>query len=253
MGIDFEDTLLVNGLAHFPMQSVYKFPQALAVLHRVDQGLLRLAQVIHIRKSELDTSTWSPLVKDYPNQDVDISLAELLRYSIAKSDNNGCDILFRLMGGPKVVGQFINDTVRVKGIAIVATEADMHRRPKTMYFNWCQPLAMLRLLELWHNGKVLSKANTAFLMDCMTKSENSPARIKGLLPADVVVAHKTGTSGSNNKDFNGATNDVGIITLPGGKHLAIVVYVSDYYGDVPKGERIIAQISKAALDYYSSH
>jgi len=252
MGIDFNDSLLVNGSARFPMQSVYKFPLALAVLHAVDQGTFSLAQQIHIPKSELDTNTWSPLVVDYPAQDINISLAELIRYTVGKSDNNGCDALFRLMGGTAAVETYIHNKAGVRGIAIAATERQMHSDPNTMYTNWCQPVAMLQLLKLFYDGRLLSKSSTEFLMDCMTRTENPSDRIKGLLPATAIVAHKTGTSGTDKKGFNGATNDVGIITLADGRHLAIVVYVSDYKGDVKKGERVIAQISRLAWDYYGS-
>jgi beta-lactamase class A len=252
MGIDFDDSLLVNGAGRFPMQSVYKFPLALAVLHAVDKGTLNLAQIIHIPESALDTDTWSPLLKDYPHQDVDISLSEIIRYTVSGSDNNGCDILFRLMGGTTAVEAYIHNSAGIKGMAIAATEQQMHSDPKTMYTNWCQPVAMLQLLKLFYQGQVLSKSSTEFLMNCMTKSENPASRIKGLLPAKAVVAHKTGTSGTDKDGFNGATNDVGIITFPDGRHLAIVIYVSDYKGDVPKGERVIAQISRLAWDFYTA-
>ena len=49
-----------------------------------------------------------------------------------------------------------------------------------------------------------------------------------------------------------ATNDVGIVTLPNGKHLAIVVFASDYKGPRERGEYIIAVISKAIWDFYTS-
>ncbi len=252
MGIDFDDSLLINGAVRFPMQSVYKFPLALAVLHAVDKGRLRLAKQIHIPKSALDTNTWSPLIHDYPHQDVDLSLAELIRYTVSKSDNNGCDALFRLIGGTAAVDAYIRSNIGIKGMAIAATEQQMHRDPKTMYTNWCQPRAMLQVLKLFYDRQVLSKSSTEFLMSCLTNSENSPSRIKGMLPQDAIVAHKTGTSGTDHDGFNGATNDIGIITLPTGRHLAVVVYVSDYKGDVQKGERVIAQISRLAWDYYSS-
>jgi beta-lactamase class A len=252
MGVDFPDTLLFSGTGHFPMQSVYKFPLALAILDRVDKGTLRLNQPIHIPKAELDTNTWSPMVEEHPGQDIDLTLADLLRYTVSKSDNNGCDILFRMIGGPKVAQEYIRNTIGVKGIAMAATEAQMHRKPKTMYTNWCEPLAMLHILQLFDQGKVLSLSGTTFLRDCMINSQNSPTRIKALLPENVTVAHKTGTSGTDKRGYNGATNDVGIITLPGGGHLAIVVYVSDYKGDVQKGESVIAEIAKLAWDYYSA-
>src|SRR2546423_1509518 len=48
------------------------------------------------RKSISLKSTWIPIVDSFPDQDVDIKLSDLIRYTVAKSDNNGCDALLSL-------------------------------------------------------------------------------------------------------------------------------------------------------------
>jgi beta-lactamase class A len=57
----------VNGDKHYPMQSVYKFHLALAVLNQVDQGKIKLDQKILIKKNYLLPDTWSPLRDKYTN------------------------------------------------------------------------------------------------------------------------------------------------------------------------------------------
>jgi len=250
LGLDFKDSLVVNNGTHYPMQSVFKFPLAIYILHQVDKGKLSLSQNIHIRKEELDTATWSPLVTDFPKQDIDITLTELLKYTISKSDNNGCDILFRLAGGPAPVNSYIH-SLGVMQIAIKANEATMKTGWAVQYTNWCQPGAMLQLLKLFYNRKVLSRSSNDVLVKLMIESSNSENRLKGSLPTHTIVAHKTGTSNTNKKGITAATNDVGIVTLPNGHHYAIVVYVSDYTGGVVRGEHIIAAISKVVYDHYA--
>jgi beta-lactamase class A len=250
MGLDFNDSVQVNGNGHYPMQSVFKFPLAMAILHQADKGKFSLKQKIHIPKNSLDTATWSPLLKDFPNQDINIMLSDLLMYSVSKSDNNACDVLFRLAGGTGVVNQYVH-SLGVKDIAIAATERGMKKNWGVQYTNWCTPAAMLQLLRIFYNGKVLSKRNNDFLMSIMTASENSPNRIKGLLPEGTTVAHKTGSSDTNESGITAATNDAGIVTLPDGRHYAIVVYMSDYWGGGSKGERVIAEISRLVWDYYT--
>ena len=49
-----------------------------------------------------------------------------------------------------------------------------------------------------------------------------------------------------------ATNDIGIITLPNGTHLAVAVFVSDSSADEATRESVIARIAKAAWDWASS-
>ncbi len=86
-------------------------------------------------------------------------------------------------------------------------------------------------------------------MNVMIRTSTGDKRIKGLIPSRADVAHKTGTSGTRNGITHG-TNDVGIITLPNGKHFAIAVFVSDSRENSIVNERIIAEISKAVWDYY---
>jgi beta-lactamase class A len=79
-------------------------------------------------------------------------------------------------------------------------------------------------------------------------TSTGPARIKGMLPAGVVVAHKTGTTGTSH-GFNGGTNDAGVITLPpSGDRLALAIYLKGGRHDLPARERIIARIALAAFE-----
>src|SRR6187401_1086483 len=65
LGLDFRDTIVINEDAQYPMQSVYKLPLAIYILHRVDQGELRLDQQVPIVKSKLEQDTWSPMLNDF--------------------------------------------------------------------------------------------------------------------------------------------------------------------------------------------
>jgi beta-lactamase class A len=242
---------VANEHHQFPMQSVFKFPVAMAVLDQVDKGKLRLDQRIHIQKADLLPNTWSPLRVKYPNGEVDVQLSEIIAATVSQSDNNGCDILFRLLGGPKQVDKYIK-SIGVKGIAIVATEAQMATDWQVQYTNWCTPPAMLRLLEIFYSGKKLSKDSHAFLMKVLVETTTGSNRLRALLPKETIVAHKTGTSGMNEQGITAATNDVGIITLPNDKHLALVVYVSNSNQSDDARERVIARLAKAAFDYYSA-
>ena len=74
-----------------------------------------------------------------------------------------------------------------------------------------------------------------------------------MLPAGTPVAHKTGTSGTNDKGLSAATNDVGIIILPNGQHLAVAVFITDSYDPVTTRELAIARIAKAAYDEFAKN
>jgi beta-lactamase class A len=69
-------------------------------------------------------------------------------------------------------------------------------------------------------------------------------RIPGLLPTDTVIAHKTGTIG-------GSINDTGLVFLPyNAGHLAITVLMKDGRAVTAERERVIADITRYAYDYF---
>jgi len=249
MDLTSRETILINEKHKFPMQSVFKFPLGMTVLDQVDKGKLTLDQKIHVTKEDLNPDTWSPLQKKYPEGNVDVTIEELLSYTVSNSDNNTCDILFKLVGGPEKVQDYMRE-LGIKEMNIVATEAGMSKGWNVQYTNWCRPSAMLKLLDVFYQGKNLSKTSSDFLWKIMTETTTGPNKMKGLLPADAKVAHKTGASGTNDKGIMAATNDVGIMTLPNSKQIAVVVYVSDTPVDEKTRDGVIAQIAKAAWDYY---
>jgi len=251
IAIEDQSNTSIGSDDRYPMQSVYKFPLAMAVLKNVDEGKLKLDQMVFVKKSELH-NTWSPLKDKYPEGNVNISIAELLSYTISRSDNNTCDILFKLVGGPKAVNDYIH-SLGFKKIAITATEYQMSKKRSIQYQNNTTPVAMAELLAGWYQSKFLSDSSTRFLNRIMVENYTSSKRLKGLLPDSLVVAHKTGTSGTNDKGISAATNDVGIICLPNGKHLAIAVFVSDSYENYETNERIIAEIALAAFRFYNHY
>lgn len=249
INLENNDTISFNRSRHFPMQSVYKFPLALVVLDQVDKGVLSLDQKIFVKKKELLPDTWSPLRKKYPEGNMDITVDDLLTYTVSVSDNNGCDILFKLLGGPKIVNEYIH-SLGNEDISIVATEEEMHKDWNVQYTNWCTPNALVSLLKKFHKGEILSQKSTRFLRRIMEETSTGPKRIKGLLPEGTVVAHKTGSSGSNEAGVIGALNDAGIVTLPNGNHFAIVVFISNSTATELMCERVIAEITKVVWDCY---
>ncbi|MDB5133706.1 MAG: bla [Mucilaginibacter sp.] len=249
LGIESGDTLNYNGNARLVMHSVMKFPIAMTVLHLVDKGKYKLDQKLKVGKKDLLPNTHSPLRDKYPDG-TEIQLSELIGYMVSQSDNNACDFLLKKIGGTEVVEDYIQ-SLGIKGIAINASEAGMAVSWEVQYLNWCKPADMVYLLDIFYHGKALSKTSNDFLWKIMTETNTGPNRIKGLLPKDVIVAHKTGTSPTNDAGLSPATNDVGIITLPNGKHLAIAIFVCNSNADEATRDLVIAKIAKAAWDYYS--
>jgi len=243
------DTVSINGNLRFPMQSVYKFHLALAVLDLVDQGKLKLDQNLFLTPRDLLPDTHSPLRDRYPGANVEVSLDEVLRYTVGQSDNNGCDILFRLMGGTKYVDRYIKK-LGMDDVAIVGTEEEMHNDYRIQFKNYSTPRSVTTLLLKFAQGNVLQKSSTEYLMRIMKNSGSGPKKLKGLLPLGITVAHKTGYSGTNDQGLTYATNDVGIVTLPNGNHMIISVFVSMSKEQEAVNDRMIAELARAAFDFW---
>ncbi len=240
----------LNSDDHFPMHSVYKLPIAMAVLRRVDEGKLKLDQNVKVAKSDfVRLGMYSPIRDKNPNG-AELPLGELLRYAVSESDGTASDVLLNLLGGPQSAMAFLSE-IKVTGITIVNSEKEIGRDWQTQYENWATPTAAVELLAALQAGRGLSTSNQTLVLKLMTESVPGAKRLKGALPAGTIVAHKTGTGGTRD-GVTSATNDIGIITLPSGKHLAIAVFVSDAAADEATREGVIAKIAKAVWDEVSN-
>lgn len=247
LNIEDRDTINYNGNSYCVMQSVFKFPIAITLLNGVDKGKIDLNKKIHINKNEMTADTWSPLRDKYPEGNVDVSIGDLLKYMVSNSDDIACDVILKTLGGPKNVEDYMRN-IGIKEIAMAASEAEMHAGWNIQYMNWCTPRAMVHLLDIFYKKKILSKKSNELLYTLMAETTTGPKRLKGLLPAGTKVAHRTGTSNTNSKGMTPATNDVGIISLPNGKHIAIAVFINDAYANEAKLEDVIARIAKTVYD-----
>ena len=244
------ESVSLNPHEHYPMQSVYKLPIGMAVLVQVDQGKLKLEQRVRIEKSDLvGPGLHSPIRDRHPNG-VELSLSELLRFAVSESDGTASDVLLKLVG-VDTVGKYLSE-LGVTEIVVANTENEISQDWQTQYRNWASPRGAVQLLRALHERRGLSEQSQQLLLKFMTETPTGPKRLKGLLPKTVVVAHKTGTSGTSG-GISAATNDIGLITLPNGWHLAIAVFVSDSQADLVTRETVIAKIAKAIYDEYVSH
>jgi beta-lactamase class A len=246
---DFEDqdALFINRDERFAMMSVVKFPQAIAILSQIDEGIMNHEMQIHFERSDLRPDTYSPLRDERTENEFDISLSEALSYTISKSDNNVCDKLFEILGGTGAAEAYVHN-LGLKSIAIGTNYADMG--VNTIYANQSSPGDMLELLRMFYEHELLSTESRDLLWRKMVETTTGPDRIKGLLPGGTVVAHKTGTSGTDEHGFTAAFNDIGIVELPDGGRFAIVIFISNSKEDERTNARIIAEIAKLAYDYF---
>ena len=234
----------LEATAHPPMQSVFKLPLAFTMLHQIEEGKFSLDQLIPFKDSDLILpKPFSPLQDKYPQAGVDVPLRELLRLTVSLSDNTAADILLRLAGGPQVVVDYLA-SLGITGLHLQDNEHALHRDHHVQYRNWFEPQAAVDLLRVISDRSPLTPANTALLLQWMTVHSG---RLDGDLPPGTVVAHKAGTSFVDN-GIAAATNDIALITLPGGRRLAVAVFITDSTADESTRFQVIAKIGRAIYD-----
>ncbi|MBK9257225.1 MAG: class A beta-lactamase, subclass A2 [Saprospiraceae bacterium] len=250
IGNNGKDTLSINGDRHCVLQSVFKFHIAVAVLSEIDKGKLSLDQEVNIKKEEMLPDLWSPLREENPDGG-SFTISRLIQYSVSQSDNVACDVLIRLIGTPQTVEHYIKST-GITDISIKINEEVMQAKWENMYQNWTTPRAASEMLRKFYNKdlKLLSETSYNFLWTTMKETSTGLKRLKGLLPDGTVVAHKTGSSGTNVEGLTAATNDIGIVFLPDGQYFIISVFVTDSKENEETNEQIIAEIGKVAYEYF---
>ena len=256
--IDGEGTVSLNADGRFSMQSVVKVPIAMAVL---SQGEFGLDQMITVGKDELvPDGMHSPFRDKNPNGG-EVTVGELIELAVSVSDGTAADVLQRVAGGADGVQSFI-DSLNIDAMKVKYTHKEFSNNSERQNENWASPRAAVALLkelqeypEEKNTGVVapprpLSAEHVKLLRRLMTETPTGPNRLKGMLPKDAVVIHKTGSSGTVNGK-TAATNDVGLIKLPNGKYFAIAIFVGDSTADEKTREAIIAKIAKAVWDKWN--
>lgn len=269
--------LTLNGGTGFPMASTFKIAVAGAILARIDKGELTLDQMITVTPEKIVSS--AGIAEQMPHPGIALSIHNLLELMLTRSDNSATDVLTAQAGGPAAVtawlrglgvtGQRVDsDTAHVifrafditPGTGTFAEQIEAafaadpakrdqndNRAPNRSFnddpHDSSTPTAMLDLLLKIETGKALSVQSTKTLIEIMERCHTGENRIKGRLPADTVVAHKTGTLMS-------IANDAGLVTLPDGSKFAIAVYIKGDTKGTEAQDRLIADLARAAYDYF---
>jgi beta-lactamase class A len=231
------------------MQSVYKLPIAMAVLYADTMDRLSLDEKVAITPEDfVRRGVRSPLRDQFP-QGGEFTIRELIGMSMTESDGTASDVLMEQAGGPTEVQSYLTQ-LGIRDMKVANSEKEIFRDWDTQYKSSATPLATIELLRALHEGGGISPEDRKVLLYFMENSDPGGRRLKKLLPEATPIAHKTGTGG-NRDGVNSATNDIGIVELPDGRHLAIAVYISDSSADMATREKAIADIAKAAWDRWA--
>jgi len=267
--------VLVNADEKYPMASAYKLPVLVELYYQRAAGRLSLDERIEIQPGDLHVGS-GVMSQLFDPPGVQLSIHNLINLMMRISDNSAADVLLNKTGAANVTArmrglglegirvdrttqQMILDQsgvdyatygklslaeLRLRLVAVDPPSAaraneEFNRTEKDV----ASPKQMNALLEKIYRGEIVDRQTSDEIIEVLKQCQTGPGRLRGLLPDDTVVAHKTGTIG-------GSTNDTGIIFLPGGDHLLITVLTRDAKASPSERERVIADIARYAYDYF---
>ena len=239
-------TVSILGDMPFPMASTSKIAIAATFLDQVEQGKLRLDATYPLMVPQRSAKYSTAVAPVRPG--TMLTGRYLIERAIINSDNQATDALLAAVGGTQAVNRWVRQTgitgFRLDRDIATLVRDDGEYDPARMIDqrDSATPLAMVRLLSGLYQGEWLSKSSRDVLIGAMERCATGKRRIKGMLPMDAMVAHKTGT-------LHNTSSDVGIIHAPDGRAMAVAIYVTGQGGKPARDERI-AMIARALYDGY---
>lgn len=243
------DTLTVNNDAIYPMMSVFKLHQAVALCRMFEENGTSLDSVMTLRRSELDPDTWSPMLKDHSDEEISLPMRRLLEYTLIESDNNASNEMFVRLMPPAACDSVIAGIIPRGSFEIRFNEAEMQADHSQAYSNRTSPLGAAILIDRVFTDTLVGKDYQDFIKSALMRCQTGPDKISAALSEreSITIGHKTG---SGYRDENGrlaASNDVAFITLPDGRHYSLAVFVKDFDGTDAEAAATIARISEAVI------
>jgi beta-lactamase class A len=270
--------LLVNADEPFPMASTFKLPVLVELYAKAKAGQLNWDEMVEIGVSDqhLGSGDLAPLF-DPPG--VRLSLHNVANLMMLISDNSAADVCLAKAGAKDVNARLATlgisgirvdrscqelildyggqDTAKLKNLTLKELREAMPRTPRTDEARFAAddklaadprdtatPRAFVALLEKIWRGEAVDRASSDAILVTMKRCRTGQQRIRGLLPRDTEVAHKTGSLG-------GVLDDVGIIYLPDNAgHVAIALLTKRTRASSEQVEKAMAEIARDVYDYF---
>src|SRR5437762_4036547 len=178
--------------------SLYKLGVLAEAERRVDAGDLHYGDAITIQPDDIT------LDGSYEDAGTQLTLDEALEAMITISDNGSALALWRILGGAN-----IDATLEKAGIK------NFHVALDDSEDNWVTPRAVGTFFTLLARRQLISAAASDRMLSRLERQQIND-RLPAQLPADVVIAHKTG-------NLAGVTHDAGIIFTKTGPRVVVVM------------------------------
>ena len=239
----------LNGDEVMPTASLIKFPLLIELYWQVAEGKLNLTDMLTLK--DADKVPGSGILTTHFSEGATFSVKDCCRLMIAFSDNTATNMILDKIGIPsanKRVAELGCPNTRINAKVFLGSKTSIDpERTKKYGLGSTTANEMVKLLELVHEGKVVSKDACKEMLEHLKKCEDKDMFPK-LLPEKTVVAHKTGS-------VTGVRTDAGIIYTPGGP-VAVCVLTMDNddksWRPDNAGNVLCARVAREVYDYYTA-
>lgn len=239
-------TLLINEKVSLHAASTMKTPVLIEIFKQAKEKKFSLDDSLEVKNTFSSIVDGSPFSLDsaddsetelYRAVGQKRTIAFLAYQMIILSSNLATNMMIELVKAENVMNTLksmgVNDMQVLRGVEDTKAFEKGMNNTTTAY-------DQMLLMEKIATGKVVSKKACKQMVDILL-DQKFKSVIPARLPADVKVAHKTGS-------ITGIQHDAGIVYLPNGKKYVLVL-LSKYEGDVNDAIDTMAQLSRMVYDY----
>jgi beta-lactamase class A len=231
-----------------PTASLIKFPILIEVYSQAAEGKVKLTDMVTLHES--DKVPGSGILTSHFSEGATFPLKDACRLMIVYSDNTATNLVLDKIGiasTNKRMETWGCPNTRVNAKVFLGSKTSIDpERTKKYGLGSTTANEMIKLLELLHQDKLVSKDACKEMLDHLKKCEDKD-KFTRFLPEKTVVAHKTGA-------VTNAKTDAGIIYTPGGP-VALCVLTNENK-DTPwstenAGSVLCARVAEQVYDYFA--
>jgi beta-lactamase class A len=241
------DTLFINEREMFHAASTMKTPVMIEIFRQAAEGKIRLEDTLLVRNeffSIVDGSSYQLTPADDSDDEVyqkigtGQTIEYLLFHMITRSSNLATNLLMTLATGEQVTATLRNLGAPTMQVMRGVEDSKAYRQGLN---NVTSAFDLMKVFEQIALGKAVNKEASQQMVNILLQQFYKDL-IPAKLPEGTRVAHKTGW-------ITGVHHDSGIIFLPGGGQLVLVL-LSKKATDEPATKQMLATIARLVYDFY---
>jgi beta-lactamase class A len=225
-------TVVYRADERFPMASVFKTLAAAAVLRDLDRDGEFLARRVRYTRDYVTKSGYSPITEKHVA--TGMTVGELCDATIRFSDNTAGNLLLKELGGPTAVTRFCR-SIGDRVTRLDRWEPELNSAEPWRVTDTTSPRAVGTTYARLVLSTALEPRDRARLTDWLLRNTTSTEKFRKALPADWLVADKTGGG------RYGTNNDVGVVWPPDGPPIVLSVLTTQPEEDAVADNPLVAR------------